>query len=286
MRLTSVETRIYFHPFFYDFYQKIRILFEKLARYILDTTKNIAYKISHFHLIKPLKIIRAESPPLVDAFKQFIYQLPPKTLQIQESELLRLIDGLFPHQKGFKFSGTNLLEKASFLGSGFQKKLQIDGLTLFDQLKRDYKRFPVHFQRPDGVVLHMGQHRPDLTFEEDITCLKKEISQYLHNHRNKDFVIQTAINCINQTTIYDAVRTLAYFTDLKKLLLSHNKSYFQLRVDSPASIELQTFISFKLKENKTFSLSQDPPLSITMKFLIKESKKGAYISDVKYIFQK
>lgn len=286
MRLTSIETRVYFHPILYDFCHKTRTFFEKLARYILDTAKNFAFKISSFYLLKPLKLTRAESAPLIDAFKQFIHQLPPQTLQIQEDELLDLIENLFPDQKGFKFSGPNLLEKASSLGSGFQKKLDVDGLTLFEQLKRDYKRFPVQFLRPDGVIVSMGQHRPDLEFKEDITSLKNEISRYLHTEKINEPLIETALNCINQTTLYDAVRTLAYFTDLKKLLLAQNKSYFKLKIDSPTSIDLEAFIDFKLKDQKTLSLSQEAPVSITMKFFIRASKRQAYISNVKYIFQK
>lgn len=286
MKITSIQTHVYVHPLLYDVCKKICIFFEKLARYILDTAKNIACKIYSSHLIKPLKMMRSDSSPLMDTFRQFIYQPSPQTLQIQEDELLGLINELFPHDKGFKFSGNNFLKNASSLGRGFGKIHVIEGLSIFDQLKRDYKRFPVHFQRPDGVIISLGQHRADLEFEEDITCLKKEISQFLTNHRNNELIVETAINCINQTTLYDAVRTLAHFTDLKKLILCQNKSFFKIQIDSTSSIKLQAFIDFKLKDHKTLSCSQEAPVSITMKLLVTAGKNGADISAVKYIFQK
>jgi hypothetical protein len=266
-RFPLVQSGLWLRPFFH-----LREFFIKIARYILEKGSQLfqnkkAYPFPH------------------QKFDSFIRSQNRHSLVFKEHELHSTIK----HNKndeGFKLSGTDFKKRARVLGKGFEKYVMIENLVLFDQLKRDYKRFPVILNLSKKNILLCGQYNRLLDFEEDIQLTSTTLASDMPYNAHQKKVIETCLNLINQVTLFEAVSLLSDSLKSVNNMLSQNKCYFKINPKPSGSIELEAYIDFFIKNTRSLECSLNDQWSITMTCEICLEKGDALIKNVNYLFNK
>lgn len=252
--------------------EKIKKIFERLRQSLLETSKKLTLK--HNEIL------------LDNTLKQFLEDDTLNSVSLNEEQLLSLVKKLPFQMPGFSLSGKDYEVKAKDLGSGFNKHIQVKNLLLFDQLNRDFKRFPVYVKINENDVIQLGSLDNCSTIQDDVLLIMKTLQKKLIYHQSNHLLIQTAINLINQVTLLDASTLLGHHLNQNKYYLKQKISYFCLEVASRSAIKVTAFIKF-LRVKQLESHDKTPlTVSISMTCLVFLQRKTTVIKDVTYQFLK